>query len=98
MFAAPNGVYVLGNGDYLRIDSRARSIARLDVSLACVGHLVVVNIPITGDGRFVRRVEGYAAATVRIGGAFARTDVHLSLRVSGAGCDRRKVELAGRLS
>ena len=98
--AVPDGGYVVERGGRLRVDIRARSIARLDASLGCVGQLVLVDIPIAADGHFVavRRAGSRRAVTVRVGGAFVRRGVHVSLRASGAGCDGRKIELVGRLS
>jgi hypothetical protein len=46
----------------------------------------------------VRRAKGRSAVIVRVGGAFVKRGVHMSLRASGAGCGGRKVDLVGRLS
>jgi hypothetical protein len=97
--AVPYGGYVVQPGGLLQVDSNARSIVKLNAFIGCVGQLVVVNIPIADDGHFtaVRRPRGQNTVTVRIGGAFVKRSVHVTLRASGAGCDGRKVKLVGRL-
>lgn len=95
------GVYVFGRDGQLRIDARGRTIVRFETSVRCLGRLVLRDVAIALDGRFVvlRSVGGRWHGTVRLAGAsIGPHTLRGTVDASRSGCDSGRVAFTARLS
>jgi hypothetical protein len=95
------GRYAFGPGRWLHVDTGGKTIRRLQASVACLGRIVLRDIPVMPDRSFATRLRAgkQRYATLAVEGRFVGVDrAQVILHASVPGCDSGKVRFAARLS